>query len=225
MESIFLEGFFLQASLIFALGAQNIFVLESGLRRQHHLTVSLVCFLCDLTLILLGVAGAATFFNEFPGLKLIIGVVGVYFLFTYGLQKLREREIVSLDTKDFGIHSFKRSIILAATFSILNPHAYLDAFVLIGGYASKYTSLEERLVLGLGAAIYSGVWFLILSSLSSYMKPLLLNPQRMRSIMATAGILLVFLSGKLALDVVQWIPSGIFTLLPLKLNLYTAITY
>jgi L-lysine exporter family protein LysE/ArgO len=45
MLQVFLEGFLLQASLIFALGAQNLFVMESGIRRHYHLTVSFVCFL------------------------------------------------------------------------------------------------------------------------------------------------------------------------------------
>ena len=40
MNQVFLEGFLLQASLIFALGAQNLFVLESGLKKQHPRVVS-----------------------------------------------------------------------------------------------------------------------------------------------------------------------------------------
>ncbi len=38
---IFLEGFLLQASLILGLGAQNMFVLECGLRKRYHLMVAL----------------------------------------------------------------------------------------------------------------------------------------------------------------------------------------
>lgn len=206
MGSLFFEGLVLQASLIFALGAQNLFVLEAGLKRQHHLVISLVCFLCDTTLILLGVAGAATLFTQFPGLKILIGVLGVSFLFLYGVSKIFFNEITQLKKDSSPIEiTLKRSILLAVTFSILNPHAYLDAFILIGGFSSKYELLQDRIMLGLGAGVYSGVWFLVLSSLSSVMKPILEHPFRMKMIMSVAGCVLVFLSGKLGMDVVSWI--------------------
>ncbi len=205
MGSLFFEGFILQASLIFALGAQNLFVLEAGLRRQHHLVVSFVCFLCDLTLILFGVAGAATLFNQFPYLKIMVGLLGVAFLFTYGVSKLfspdaeRPKESTALNK------TLKKSILLAMTFSILNPHAYLDAFILIGGFSTKYDALADRIMVGLGAAVYSGIWFLVLSTMSSVMKPILESPSRMRVVMSVAGFALIFLSGKLGMDVVGWL--------------------
>ncbi len=208
MGKIFFEGFALQASLIFALGAQNLFVLEAGMKRRHHLTVSLVCFLCDLTLILLGVAGAATLFNLLPSLKFIIGLAGVGFLFTYGLRKLTE-ETKLVPEGDLLSLSLKRSAMLAITFSILNPHAYLDAFVLIGGYSSKYADLDQRIMLGLGAGIYSGLWFLVLSSFSGLMKPLFNNQKRMKMISVCTGFVLVYLAGKLAVDLVKWMPASI----------------
>ncbi|MFP5384430.1 MAG: LysE/ArgO family amino acid transporter [Bacteriovoracia bacterium] len=205
MGSLFFEGLILQASLIFALGSQNLFVLEAGLKRQNHIIVSLVCFLCDLTLILLGVAGAATLFNEYPYLKILIGLLGVSFLFVYGVSKLffQDYACTPVNSPQFE-KNIKRSILLAMTFSILNPHAYLDAFILIGGFSTKYEALGDRITLGLGAAVYSGIWFLILSTMSSAMKPILENPSRMRLVMSVAGMALIFLSGKLGIDVMSW---------------------
>lgn len=92
MDQMFLEGFLLQASLIFALGAQNIFVLESGLKKQHPLIVSFACFFCDLLLIMLGVTGAATLFTFFPYAKVSIGIIGILFLFYYDWSKFRSTE-------------------------------------------------------------------------------------------------------------------------------------
>lgn len=208
MEKIFFEGFALQASLIFALGAQNLFVLESGMKRSHPITVSFVCFLCDLALILLGVAGAASVFTLMPSLKFLIGLVGVSFLFFYGIGKMTDTPIVQKEN-GFGELSLKKSALLAVTFSILNPHAYLDAFVLIGGYSSKYSHLDQRIILGLGAAVYSGLWFLVLSSCSAVMKPFLCDQKRMKLVSFCTGSVLVYLSGKLAMDLLQWVPSGI----------------
>lgn len=206
MGSLFLEGLVLQASLIFALGAQNLFVLEAGLQRRHHLTVSFVCFFCDFIMIMLGVAGAATLFAKFPEFKIGVGILGVSFLFTYGISKIFAKPETTPEASSKIIEtSLKRSIVLAATFSILNPHAYLDAFILIGGFSTKYDSLNDRLILGAGAAFYSGLWFVLLSSFSSKMKPFLNQPVRMQKVMAIAGLALVFMSGKLGMDVVNWI--------------------
>ena len=90
MLAIFTQGFFLQASLILALGAQNIFVLNSGLRRQRHLLVAFVSAVCDALLIFTGVLGVATLFVQIPLLKIGLGFVGVGFLFFYGFLKLKE---------------------------------------------------------------------------------------------------------------------------------------
>lgn len=209
MQSLFLEGFFLQASLIFALGAQNIFVLESGIKKQHPLTVSFSCFFCDLILIMLGVAGAGSLFAAFSQLKIIVGVIGVFFLVQYGLTKIFiNSETLADDPSLLVNRSIKSSILLAVTFSILNPHAYLDAFILIGGYSTKYDLLGDRLYVGLGAAIFSLVWFLFLSSASSVMKPLFSNARNLRFVSACSGLVLLFLSFKLGQDVYGWIMEG-----------------
>ena len=212
MGHVFFEGLLLQASLIFALGAQNIFVLESGLRRHYHLTVSVVCYLCDFTLIMLGVAGAATLFTHFPQIKIFFGILGIVFLFHYGFGKLRTKEEEIIINESLNREkNLKRSIMKAITFSLINPHAYLDGIVLIGGYSAKYSDLQHRIVLGLGASTFSLIWFLILSSASSQMMPLLKSPRRMRYVMSTAGVVLIFLSAKLSLDVYGWVVEAMKT--------------
>lgn len=204
MKEIFLEGMLLQASLIFALGPQNLFVLESGLRRQHHLTVSFVCFICDLSLIMLGVLGAATFFNYFPQLKVIIGGIGVAFLIVYGVGKILVDPNIDIPIESHR-SGIKTAIVSSMTFSLLNPHAYLDGIILIGGYSSKYQDVSHRLALGLGASTFSLIWFLILSFGAASLMPLFMSPRRMRFVMSTAGFVLLFLSARLSMDVVGWL--------------------
>lgn len=205
MVQVFLEGFLLQASLIMALGAQNLFVLESGMRRNYHLTVSFVCFLCDLTIIMLGVMGAATLFHHFPEFKIVVGIVGIIFLLQYGIGKLRKPKEDLYLSDVVKEKSLRKSILSAITFSILNPHAYLDGIVLIGGYSSKYSELPLRIGVGLGAASCSLIWFLVLSSASGMMMPLFQNPRRMRWVMSTAGVVLIILSARLSVDVYDWL--------------------
>ena len=50
-----LLGFFTGLSLILAIGAQNIFVIEQGLKKQHIFLVCLICSLSDLILIFIGI--------------------------------------------------------------------------------------------------------------------------------------------------------------------------
>ena len=52
---LFLLGFFTGLSLILAIGAQNIFVIEQGLKKQHIFLVCLICSLSDLILIFVGI--------------------------------------------------------------------------------------------------------------------------------------------------------------------------
>lgn len=205
MVQVFLEGFLLQASLIMALGAQNLFVLESGMRRHYHLTVSFTCFLCDLMIIMIGVMGAATLFHHFPEFKIVVGVVGIIFLLQYGIGKLRSPKEDVFLSDVLKEKSIRKSILRAIGFSIINPHAYLDGIVLIGGYSSKYAELPLRVGVGLGAATCSLVWFLTLSSASGMMMPIFQDPRRMRWMMGTAGVVLIFLSARLSVDVYGWL--------------------
>lgn len=204
--SIFAQGFFLQASLILALGAQNIFVLNSGLRRQRHLLVAFVSSVCDTLLIFVGVLGVATIFVQIPLLKIGLGVVGVGFLFFYGFLKLKEaKNGIELSNLSVSATTINQTILTALGFSLLNPHVYLDTVVLVGGYSSKFALLNERFYFGVGASSFSVIWFFGLSFLASLGSRLLNNPKAMRIVSLISGIILVALAIKLGSDVVGWI--------------------
>lgn len=206
---IFLQGFFLQASLILALGAQNIFVLNSGLRKQRHLLVAFVSSVCDTLLVFIGVLGVATVFIQLPVLKIGLGIIGVGFLFFYGVMKLKEAKngvSILLDSKQ--VISTKQSIMMSLGFSILNPHVYLDTIVLIGGYSSKFYLITERFAFGIGASVFSTIWFFGLSVLASLGSRLLNNGQAMRLISLISGIILTALAIKLGTDVFEWVRAN-----------------
>ena len=48
-------GFLTGLSLILAIGAQNIFVIEQGLKKQYIFIVCLICSISDFLLIFLGI--------------------------------------------------------------------------------------------------------------------------------------------------------------------------
>lgn len=209
MFSNYLEGFLLQGSLIFALGAQNIFVLQSGLKREHPFIVASICTFCDVILILCGVLGAASLFIQFPLFKIIFGVLGVGFLFFYGFMKLKEGFQFStqsvLVTKPK--QSLRKTILTAFAFSLLNPHVYLDTVILIGSYASKFMTLKDRFIFGLGAGTFSLLWFFSLSQLAAFFSHLLHHKKSMQKISLFSGFILVGLSFKLGNDVWFWIST------------------
>jgi L-lysine exporter family protein LysE/ArgO len=208
MLGIFLQGFLLQASLILALGAQNIFVLNSGLRRQRHLLVALVCSICDTLLVFVGVLGVATVFVQFPLLKIGLGLVGVGFLFFYGLLKLKEAykgAEISLDSAQ--ATSARQAVVTSLGFSLLNPHVYLDTVVLVGGYSSKFLLASERFYFGAGASVFSTIWFFGLALLASLGSRLLKSPKAMRIVSLVSGVILIVLAVKLGLDVWGWIQA------------------
>lgn len=208
MFSIFIQGFLLQASLILALGAQNIFVLNSGLRKQNHLVVALVCSICDALLIFVGVLGVATFFIQFPFLKIGLGIVGVGFLFYYGVLKLQEAKNGPRASSAVpAVVGLRQTILMSLGFSLLNPHVYLDTIVLIGGYSSQFDSVWRRFNFGAGAATFSVIWFYGLALLAFFASRFLNNPKSMRIVSLVSGMILLLLALKLGRDVLGWVKA------------------
>ena len=84
-----LAGFGTGASLIVAIGAQNAFVLRTGLARRWVLPVVLVCLISDAVLILAGVAGIGAVTARAPWALEAVRWLGVVFLVGYAALALR----------------------------------------------------------------------------------------------------------------------------------------
>ena len=80
MEFILL-GFFTGLSLILAIGAQNIFVIEQGLKKQYIFLVCLVCSISDLLLIFSGIL-LFHYFHQYLNLfiELVLNILLIIFL-------------------------------------------------------------------------------------------------------------------------------------------------
>jgi L-lysine exporter family protein LysE/ArgO len=203
MQMIFFEGFLLQASLIFALGSQNLFIIEQSLAGHKPWLMSFICFFCDLVLIMFGVAGMGVLFVSIPEFKILMGVLGVILMMYYGLDRLSNNSFNIPVTQITLKKTTKHLILLSMIFSWLNPHAYLDAFILIGGQSIKYGEFNERIFFGLGAAFFSLLWFLFLSHISGYFSIYLKNMFRLFNL---GSVLLFFiLAIKLSTEVKVWI--------------------
>jgi L-lysine exporter family protein LysE/ArgO len=171
------EGFFLGASLIVAIGAQNAFVLRQGLEKRHILAVASVCALSDAVLIAAGVAGLGALIQRMPWLLASVTVGGAAFLFAYGLMSFRRafrRESLRPATNGGG--GLIAAVTTALALTWLNPHVYLDTVVLIGALSARHAPAGE-VAFGVGAALASVVWFYGLGYGARALAPLFARPR------------------------------------------------
>ena len=85
-----LIGFFTGLSLILAIGAQNIFVIEQGLKKQFIFLVCLICSISDYILIFLGIIlfeYFQSYFNQI--IELILNILLLIFLLHFIYSKIK----------------------------------------------------------------------------------------------------------------------------------------
>ncbi|MGI9402584.1 MAG: LysE/ArgO family amino acid transporter [Rhizobiaceae bacterium] len=152
-------GFALGASLIIAIGAQNAFILRMGLLRQHVFIVCLACASTDAILIVLGVAGAGIFVEQFPGLLNAVKIAGALYLLGYAILSARRAfSPHTLRPDESAPMSLNAALAQCMAFTLLNPHVYLDTVMLIGAYSAGYEG-AQRLLFTAGAVTASFIWF------------------------------------------------------------------
>ena len=83
-------GFLTGLSLILAIGAQNIFVMEQGLKKQYIFIVCLICSISDLILIFFGIF-LFEYFREFftKSIELTLNILLFIFLVYFIYNKIR----------------------------------------------------------------------------------------------------------------------------------------
>ena len=164
-----LLGFFTGLSLILALGAQNIFVIEQGLKKQYVFLICLICSLSDLILIFLGIF-LFHYFNQYfnQTVELIFNILLIIFLLHFIYMKIKTHY------SDINFHnelmSISKTNIIIKTlgFTYLNPHVYSDTVFFLGNFSKNYL-LNQKISFGIGAAIASFLFFFTLGYLSNYL--------------------------------------------------------
>ena len=164
-----LLGFFTGLSLILALGAQNIFVIEQGLKKQYVFLICLICSLSDLILIFLGIF-LFHYFNQYfnKTVELIFNILLIIFLLHFIYTKIKTHY------SDINFHneltSISKTNIIIKTlgFTYLNPHVYSDTVFFLGNFSKNYL-LNQKISFGIGAAIASFLFFFTLGYLSNYL--------------------------------------------------------
>ncbi len=155
--SFLVLGFFTGLSLILAIGAQNIFVIEQGLKKQFVFIVCLICAISDFILIFLGIF-LFHYFNNFftPFVELILNILLLLFLINFIWGKIKENNNeIKLDAKE-DKKNFINTIYKTFGFTYLNPHVYSDTVFFLGNF-SKSFQLSKNICLVW--SIYSFIYF------------------------------------------------------------------
>jgi len=170
------SGLFTGLSLIIAIGAQNAFVLRQGLAGKFVLPVALVSAFLDAALIVLGVAGLGALLESVPFLLGLVRWLGAGYLVWFGIASLRKANSgQSLDVSGHGPSTIRKAVIATATFSLLNPHVYLDTVVFLGALAAQFG--DNRWWFALGASVASITWFFGLAYGAKALSPYVKNPR------------------------------------------------
>ena len=173
--SFILLGFFSGLSLILAIGAQNIFVIEQGLKKQYVFLVCLICSISDLILIFLGIFLFEYFKIYFTQtVELFFNILLFIFLVYFVVSKIRStynRFNINLDKNKL---SLKNVIIKTIGFTYLNPHVYSDTVFFLGNFSKNFLIIQKY-YFGIGASIASFLFFFSLGYLSKFLSNYLQN--------------------------------------------------
>ena len=168
-------GFITGLSLILAIGAQNIFVIEQGLKKQYVFLVCLICSVSDLILIFLGIFLFEYFKIYFTkNVELIFNILLFIFLIYFIYSKVRslyKRSEINFEGINF---SLKNIIIKTLGFTYLNPHVYSDTVFFLGNFSKNFL-ISYKYFFGIGAAIASFLFFFSLGYLAKFFSSYLID--------------------------------------------------
>ena len=195
--SFLVLGFITGMSLIFAIGAQNIFVVEQGLKKNYIFIVCLICAISDFLLIFLGIFLFHYFDNFFtPLIELILNILLLIFLlnFIWGKIKIKKNKIEF--NKSGKNSSFFQVIYRTIGFTYFNPHVYSDTVFFLGNFSKDFL-IQQKYLFGIGASISSLIFFFILGYLSKYLS----NYLKSDKVWKTINLLIILFMSFLALYV------------------------
>ena len=186
--------------MILPLGPQNAFVMNQGIRRQYHLMIALLCAVSDLLLICAGIFGGSALLMQSPWLLALVTWGGVAFLLWYGFGALKTAFSQSLELANAEVMQQGRWKIIITMLAVtwLNPHVYLDTFVVLGSIGGQLGS-DMRIWFTAGAVCASILWFFGLALLAAWFSPVLQKPISQRIINLFVGSVMWYIAIQLAL--------------------------
>ncbi|MBY8162145.1 LysE/ArgO family amino acid transporter [Vibrio fluvialis] len=175
---ILLQGFGFGATMIIPIGAQNAYVLNQGIKRNHHLTTATICSFLDIFFISLGIFGGGAILSKSELLLTFVTVGGIAFLTFYGLQSWKSAFTAQSEENAATTTARGRRAVILGTLAVtvLNPHLYLDTVVILGSIGGQFEG-NDRLSFAIGTIMASFVWFYSLSIGAAKLAPTLSRPR------------------------------------------------
>ena len=189
-------------SLIVAIGAQNLFVLRQGLRREHVGIVVAICAVSDAVLVAVGVVGVGALVDAVPWVVTAVRWAGAIFLVAYGAvagwRALRPQGERLVTAEPGVVVAARTSSVIATCLALtwLNPHVYLDTLFLVGTVAASH---ESPSLFAVGAMTASVVWFSALGFGARALAPLFATERAWRILDGVIAVVMVALGVGLAL--------------------------
>ena len=200
-----LIGFLTSLSLILAIGAQNIFVIEQGLKKQFTFIVCLICSISDFFLIFVGIF-LFIYFNQYFTLtiELIFNILLLLFLIYFIFSKIKfDNEKIDLN-QNYKKTSLRSIISKTLGFTYLNPHVYSDTVFFLGNFSKSFL-LADKIIFGIGASLASILFFFSIGYASNYFSKYLNNEKVWRII----NLVIISIMSVITLYVLQEIIKSI----------------
>ncbi len=203
--SFLLLGFLTGISLILAIGAQNIFVIEQGLKKKYVFIVCLICSLSDFILIFLGIFLFEYFKIYFTkNVEIIFNIMLliflIYFIYNKVISLYKNTDIYFEDEN----LNFKTIVIKTLGFTYLNPHVYSDTVFFLGNFSKNFLIINKYLF-GIGASIASFLFFFSLGYLAKFFSNNLVNSNTWKTINFFIIIFMTVLSSYVFMDIIDLI--------------------
>ncbi|WP_237386371.1 arginine exporter ArgO [Xenorhabdus sp. Sc-CR9] len=195
MLSTFVQGFFLSAAMILPLGPQNVFVMQQGSRKQFHVMSATLCSASDVFLMIAGIFGGSALLGQSIFLLQAVTWGGVAFLLWYGWGAFRSALSAEAELSYVENIAQSRWRVIVTLFAVtwLNPHVYLDTFVVLGSIGGQL-SMDLRPWFTIGAVLASISWFFALSFLSAWFSPVLNQPRSQKIINLFIGCVMWYIA-------------------------------
>ena len=203
--SFLVLGFFTGLSLILAIGAQNIFVIEQGLKKKYVFLVCLICSISDLILIFLGIFLFEYFKIYFTkNVELFFNISLFIFLIYFIYNKVRSLYKSSDISISNNTLSLKSVIVKTLGFTYLNPHVYSDTVFFLGNFSKNFL-VTNKYFFGIGASIASFLFFFSLGYLAKFFSNYLIKSNVWKIINFFIIIFMTVLSSYVFLDIIDLI--------------------
>ena len=187
--SDFIQGFIIGSTLILAIGPQNLYVINQGLKKNFVFIVVLICSLSDSLLIVCGIYLSNNILSLNTSIITIMKLIGGIWLILYGINKIKNSRQHEIKSREINAASFTKVVLTTLAITYANPHVYLDTVILLGSISINF---DSKLYFGLGAIFASFIFFFSLGYFSNFLSQYVKSPKVWFYIDNVMGFLMLF---------------------------------